>query len=111
MKRLLWWLPVLTTVALGHRVAGRGPAGRRLRATADDAARPDSPPGSRPGSGRTAITGARPVLVAAAPPPNPYPLPPNAGKPWMICAATYLGHGRVPNSPGNSPPSCAPRTA
>ena len=90
MKRLLWWLPLVAFVGLG--------VGSRASARPDDdfgqlrttplAPQPSGlPAGVRPD--RLPMTGlggaAAPVLT-----PNPYPLPTNA-KPWMICAATYLG--------------------
>ena len=89
MKRLLWWLPVLAVVAfgVGSRVAARPDDDfGQLRTT------PLAPPPASAPSGLPA--GVQPIgtpgLASRPPVPNPYPLP-AAGKPWMICAATYLG--------------------
>jgi hypothetical protein len=87
MKRLLWWLPALAVVAfgVGSRVSARPDDDfgvMRTTPLAPPAAPSGLPAGIRP-AGTTAPGGRAPV-------PNPYPLPAN-GKPWMICAATYLG--------------------
>jgi hypothetical protein len=91
MKKLLWWLPVLAVVGFG--------VGSRATARPDDdfvgqmrttpLAPPPSglPAGVQPDRLPTPGRGGAP---APTPIPNPYPLPTN-GKPWMICAATYLG--------------------
>jgi hypothetical protein len=90
MKRLLWWLPALAVVAFG--------VGSRVAARPDDdftAVMRTTPLAPQPASAPSGLPpGVQPMgtpgMVGRAPVANPYPLP-AAGKPWMICAATYLG--------------------
>ena len=89
MKRLLWWLPMIAAVCIG--------VGSRVTARPDEEFVPQlsTTPATPPPSGLP--RGVEPDRViprrgspVTAPVPNPYPLPTNA-RPWMICAATYLG--------------------
>ena len=86
MKRLLWWLPALAVVALG--------VGSRVAARPDDdfsGVMRTTPLAPQPSGLPTGVQPmATPGMASRQPVANPYPLP-TAGKPWMICAATYLG--------------------
>ena len=90
MKKLLWWLPVVAVVGfgVGSRVSARPDDGFGQMNTTPLAPQSSGlPAGVEPDRGMAPARGSAPPIQAA---PNPYPLPANA-RPWMICAATYLG--------------------
>lgn len=108
MRRLLWCLPVaaLGVLGFGSPAAARPDDDDFQPTLTTTAARPAGlpagvepvrPPSPVAAPAPAAVVAGAPVAASSPPPrppsaPNPLPLPDNA-KPWMICAATFIGPG------------------